>query len=607
MPGPGAASPRRPPPSSGARGSGNIAGATGASYTPVAADDRTALSCRVTASNAAGSLSATTTSLPVAYAAPVAGTLPDLVLTLGDAGSVPAAAAFTGSGLSYAVSGAGATIDAATGVLGIPTAALLAATTVTVTATNSGGSASVSFQVSVKSSAIFSPGFIPRSKFNVVETSSGSTIGTRRMNVGTYAGGSAVTIPSGWELKRYSTNTPGGSVNAASTAIDSGGSEQIDLGTLAVGTVRYHGLVWWHTASGTAFYATDQADLETIGGTNYPYGTVVIRGVAPTVATAPVLSGTGKIGSAVSVSPGAWNGTPAPTLALQWRRDGAGIAGATGASYTPVAADDRTALSCRVTASNTAGSLSATTTSLSVAYAAPVAGTLPDLVLTLGDAGSVAAAAAFTGSGLGYAVSGAGATIDAATGVLGIPTAALLAATTVTVTATNSGGSASVSFKVSVNAGKPTGGISTDAELMAALNNAKAGGTITLAAGAVFKEFVWPKNFAGDPNNPLTIASASRSNQAIFRGIGLCQTNLKGNLAHLSNAPAASSVKGVVFEWVTFYAERFSSCKDANGVNHSLIQARRRWDRMAHLWHQPSVGAICRVQRRSRYDWSEYR
>ena len=52
-------------------------------------------------------------------------------------------------------------------------------------------------------------------------------------------------------------------------------------------------------------------------------------------------------------------------------------------------------------------------------------------------------------------MTGGGATIDAATGVVRLPTAALLAATTVTVTASNSGGSASVSFKFSVVAVAP--------------------------------------------------------------------------------------------------------------------------------------------------------
>ena len=40
---------------------------------------------------------------------------------------------------------------------------------------------------------------------------------------------------------------------------------------------------------------------------------------------------------------------PAPATGWQWLRDGVAIAGATGTSYTPVAADDRKALSARVT------------------------------------------------------------------------------------------------------------------------------------------------------------------------------------------------------------------------------------------------------------------
>ena len=68
----------------------------------------------------------------------------------------------------------------------------------------------------------------------------------------------------------------------------------------------------------------------------------------------------------MSVDAGRWSGQPAPATSLQWRRDGADIAGATGASYVPVAADDRTQLTCRVTASNVAGSAGATTAALPV-------------------------------------------------------------------------------------------------------------------------------------------------------------------------------------------------------------------------------------------------
>ena len=68
------------------------------------------------------------------------------------------------------------------------------------------------------------------------------------------------------------------------------------------------------------------------------------------------------IGAAVEVDPGRWQ--DAAALALQWCRDGVAIPGAVEASYIPVAADDRTALTCRVTASNPAGSTAAETAAL---------------------------------------------------------------------------------------------------------------------------------------------------------------------------------------------------------------------------------------------------
>ena len=71
--------------------------------------------------------------------------------------------------------------------------------------------------------------------------------------------------------------------------------------------------------------------------------------------------------------PGAGAASPAPAIASQWRRDGSDIAGATGASYTPVAADDRTALDLPGDREQRRGQPSATTTALPVAYAAPVA------------------------------------------------------------------------------------------------------------------------------------------------------------------------------------------------------------------------------------------
>jgi hypothetical protein len=179
----------------------------------------------------------------------------------------------------------------------------------------------------------------------------------------------------------------------------------------------------------------------------------LLGSAAPALIAPPALSGTGRVGEAVELDPGTWSGTPAPELAVQWRRDGATIPGATGLGYVPTAADDRTDLTALVTASNAAGSAAAETSPLGIVRAAPVAlGALEDLALLQGSPARVEAARVFKGEALVYSVTGAGATVDAATGRVTVPAGTPLAATDVTVTATNSGGSASVAFKVTVAA-----------------------------------------------------------------------------------------------------------------------------------------------------------
>ncbi|RMI07076.1 DUF5011 domain-containing protein [Cellulomonas triticagri] len=66
---------------------------------------------------------------------------------------------------------------------------------------------------------------------------------------------------------------------------------------------------------------------------------------------APALSArSARVGQPLTADAGTW--TPEPTaVAFQWLRDGSAIAGATAATYTPVAADLGTALSARITVS----------------------------------------------------------------------------------------------------------------------------------------------------------------------------------------------------------------------------------------------------------------
>lgn len=167
---------------------------------------------------------------------------------------------------------------------------------------------------------------------------------------------------------------------------------------------------------------------------------------------APAISGTAEVGQALTCSTGSWTGTGVLTYAYQWLRDGAPIAGATSNTYTLLAADDLADISCRVTATDDNGSKAATAAPVSVTYAAPSAtGALTDQTYTQGTGDkTVDASGDFSGAvGGTWSVTGAGATIDQS-GLVTIPTDALLSGVVVTVTYTNSGGQASSAFQVTV-------------------------------------------------------------------------------------------------------------------------------------------------------------
>ncbi|MEU2230148.1 hypothetical protein [Streptomyces vietnamensis] len=105
---------------------------------------------------------------------------------------------------------------------------------------------------------------------------------------------------------------------------------------------------------------------------------VLVKGVAPKPTTVPRVSGTVRVGSKVTAVVGTW--TPAPTsYAYQWRANGVAIAGATGASYVPVASTLGKKLTVTVTALRT-GHLSGAYTTAGVTVAiglAPKATTAP--------------------------------------------------------------------------------------------------------------------------------------------------------------------------------------------------------------------------------------
>jgi hypothetical protein len=86
----------------------------------------------------------------------------------------------------------------------------------------------------------------------------------------------------------------------------------------------------------------------------------------PVNTAAPAVTGTGTVGQTLTCTQGNW--TYAPTsYAYQWLRNGANISGATAATYVLAAADSTKSVSCRVTASNAAGSTPIVSNAVAVA------------------------------------------------------------------------------------------------------------------------------------------------------------------------------------------------------------------------------------------------
>jgi hypothetical protein len=103
--------------------------------------------------------------------------------------------------------------------------------------------------------------------------------------------------------------------------------------------------------------ATDQTGLARPQGGGCDSGAVETA-APPVNLTAPSISGTAAAGQTVTCNPGTF--TENPTLAFQWLSDGAAIPGATGSTFTVTDAQLDTAVQCRVTAANIAGTIVAT-------------------------------------------------------------------------------------------------------------------------------------------------------------------------------------------------------------------------------------------------------
>ncbi len=367
----------------------DIAGATAATYTLVSADVSSTIRVVVTATNVAGNAPATSAqSAVIAAAPPVNTSAPTISGTIRD-GQILSAGPGTWTGtpvisFSYqwrrcdASGGACADIAGATGATYTLVSADVGATIrVVVTGTNAGGTAPAT-------SAATGVVIAAPPANTAVPTISGTARDGQTLTAadGAWTGTPAISFTYQWRR----CDAVGGSCSDIAGA--TGGTyiqTPADIGA----TLR---VVVTATNAGGVSSATSAQ-------------TAVVTAAPPVNTAAPTVSGTARDGQTLTAANGTWTGTPVISFTYQWRRcDAAGgacadIAGATSSAYTQVAADVGGTIRVVVTASNAAGSASATAAQTGVvAPTPPVSTGLPVISGTLRD-GQVLSATAGTWTG----------------------------------------------------------------------------------------------------------------------------------------------------------------------------------------------------------------
>jgi fibronectin type 3 domain-containing protein len=425
----------------------DIAGATAQSYALTSADVGSTIRVKVVASNDLSSSAVSAATAPVAAAPPVNASPPTITGTA-EKGQVLSASTGTWGGttpIGYAYQwrrcdsgGANcADIAGATAQTYLLVAADVDATIrVAVTASNVAGSSNA---LSAPT-AVVAPGPIPPTNSSP-PTITGTTVDgqTLTADAGSWAGTQPISYSYQWQR---CDSGGAGCVNITGATAQSYTLTSPDVGsTLEVAV----------TASNTAGSAAAASAA-----------TATVAPAPPVNVAAPTITGAPQQGQVLTASNGTWTGTTPISYAYQWRRcDSAGagcvdIVDATAQTYTLVAADLGATVRVAVTASNAAGSSAALSAQTAVVTAGAVAptNTSPPAISGTAQQGQVLTANPGVWSGTqpisyGYQwrrcdISGgscgdiAGATAQTYTTV----SADLGSTIRVTVTATNSGGSA---------------------------------------------------------------------------------------------------------------------------------------------------------------------
>jgi hypothetical protein len=116
-----------------------------------------------------------------------------------------------------------------------------------------------------------------------------------------------------------------------------------------------------HADAGTALSCTVTA-TNAVGSTAATSASTALVTEAPSNVTPPAISGSATQGQILTAVPGVWNGFPNPTRTYQWTRSGLVISGATASTYLLGSADVGLVIYVIETATNSAGTASASST-----------------------------------------------------------------------------------------------------------------------------------------------------------------------------------------------------------------------------------------------------
>lgn len=275
------------------------------------------------------------------------------------------------------------------------------------------------------------------------------------------------------------------------------------------------------TWSASTFEVGQEAELGTVTLT----ASVPDTTSAPANTDVPVINGTTQVGQVLSVTDGAWTGTPTPTFAYQWIRDGADLTGETASTYTLVSADEGAMMGARVTATNSAGSANASATAVGPVDAPVSALTVSGVPspIPLYQGGTFSLASYVSGGVTPYTYSYTGT----------LPTGVTLGASTGVLTATASadiGTSGSIDFQVDDSAAVadlPNFGITS----------AVGGTNLPFTFGHVFSEGDVPSGYYVESDLtdwqcvPTTYWPDGSLRHAIIAGRATCTANVEKSIA----------------------------------------------------------------------------